>query len=165
VSIGADYISLLDSCGHSVDDIISLAMAMERGPDRDAIYSLEADCYANDLDDEAVVAAVLHLAQAINQANIQKKPLDHGAGSGSKSRCGNRERRGLTSAKWRALRAQIFERDGHACTYCGDVENLCCDHILPLIQGGSNDPENLTTACRTCNSSKGGKTVEAWVMA
>lgn len=138
---------------------------MTRGPDRDAIYSLEENCYATGLDDEETVAAWMQLVKSINEANRIGQPLAHGAERCAKSRDGNRERRGLTSKKWRALRAQIFERDGHACTYCGDVENLCCDHILPLIQGGTNDPENLTTACRTCNSSKGGKTVEAWVMA
>lgn len=68
------------------------------------------------------------------------------------------------SKEWPSLRIAIFERDGFRCTYCGDAESdLECDHIYPVHLGGDNDPENLTTACRSCNRSKGGKTVAEWL--
>ena len=31
------------------------------------------------------------------------------------------------------------------------------DHVIPLILGGSNGPENLVIACPRCNLSKGAK--------
>lgn len=66
--------------------------------------------------------------------------------------------------EWAALREQVFVRDDFRCGYCGvrggDLE---CDHIYPVHLGGDNDPENLTTACRSCNRSKGGKTVAEWL--
>lgn len=74
-----------------------------------------------------------------------------------------RSRRRMGDTEWYPLRETVFERDGYACTYCGSTENLACDHIVPLIQGGSNDLDNLTTACRSCNSSKSGRTPEEWV--
>ena len=34
------------------------------------------------------------------------------------------------------------------------------DHIIPQSLGGLNTPENLTTACLTCNSIKSGRTYD-----
>ena len=59
-------------------------------------------------------------------------------------------------------RAIIFERDAHACTYCGARNELQGDHIIPLSRGGTNAFNNLTTACKPCNQSKGSKTPEEW---
>lgn len=71
-----------------------------------------------------------------------------------------RKRRGLSESEWQALRITVMERDGEQCRYCGDTEGpFHCDHIVPLAQGGTNDLENLTVACRFCNSSKSGKPV------
>ncbi len=58
----------------------------------------------------------------------------------------------------RVRRLDVFERDGPFCAYC-DVEldetTFTIDHIEAFSRGGSDDPENLTVACRSCNSSKG----------
>jgi hypothetical protein len=53
------------------------------------------------------------------------------------------------------VRAAVWMRDGGACVYCGATDDLTIDHVTPRIIGGTNDPENLVTACRPCNSSKG----------
>ena len=61
----------------------------------------------------------------------------------------------------KAIRFSIFSRDGFTCRYCGrqsDVVVLVIDHVIPVCQGGTNDPENLITACDECNSGKGGRT-------
>ena len=69
----------------------------------------------------------------------------------------------ITGAEWTSLRAFVFDRDGFACVYCGASEvELECDHVFPVSRGGGNEPENLATACRDCNRSKGGKTPEEW---
>lgn len=56
------------------------------------------------------------------------------------------------------LRFTILHRDNHTCQYCGaqapDVR-LEVDHIVPLAQGGTNDPDNLLAACYGCNRGKG----------
>lgn len=54
--------------------------------------------------------------------------------------------------------AQVRQRDGGSCRYCGSKENLSIDHIVPRCQGGGDEPENLVVACRSCNSRKGGRT-------
>lgn len=70
----------------------------------------------------------------------------------------------LTDASWWPLVGRVFRRDGHACTYCGAGEDyvLHCDHIAPISRGGSNDIENLTTACEACNCSKRDKLPHEW---
>lgn len=55
------------------------------------------------------------------------------------------------------LRFAVLQRDGFRCRYCGhhppDVQ-LQVDHIVPRSRGGSDDPENLPTACSDCNQGK-----------
>lgn len=54
-----------------------------------------------------------------------------------------------------ALRWDIWERDNFTCHHCGARRYLAVDHILPESKGGTLDPSNLQTLCRTCNSRKG----------
>lgn len=69
----------------------------------------------------------------------------------------------LPAAEWALLRSQVFERDDYTCTYCSDRGGrLECDHKVPLARGGSNDLENLTTACFACNRSKHSKLLKDW---
>jgi hypothetical protein len=57
------------------------------------------------------------------------------------------------------IRFEIFKRDGFRCVYCGAVPSetilLECDHIKPVVEGGTNEAENLVTACGACNRGKG----------
>lgn len=39
------------------------------------------------------------------------------------------------------------------CSYCGGPGGVV-DHIVPLSRGGTNDWENLTSACASCNARK-----------
>lgn len=71
------------------------------------------------------------------------------------------ERLGLTRSEWLALAGAVLRRDGCVCAYCGAAATEV-DHIVPLIQGGSNDPGNLAAACRPCNGGKSGRTPEQW---
>lgn len=55
------------------------------------------------------------------------------------------------------LRKRVMERDGYACTECGDTNDLTLDHIYPWSKGGPDSYGNLRVLCRPCNSSKGAK--------
>lgn len=50
---------------------------------------------------------------------------------------------------------------GH-CAYCGRTENLSIDHLIPRLHGGEDGADNLVTACRSCNSSKGARDLLEW---
>jgi len=55
---------------------------------------------------------------------------------------------------WELVRARIFERDGHRCSYCGGTGELVIDHVLARAFGGSDADSNLVAACRACNEAR-----------
>jgi 5-methylcytosine-specific restriction endonuclease McrA len=64
------------------------------------------------------------------------------------------------------LRLAIYLRDGFRCLYCcadlhsADPRDITLDHLTPKVDGGSNDPSNLVTACRSCNCSRQDKSLK-----
>jgi hypothetical protein len=60
--------------------------------------------------------------------------------------------------------------EGQPCYYCGRALSVrahadkalrpCRDHIISKAKGGSDDPSNIAVCCRSCNSTKGSKTVD-----
>lgn len=56
------------------------------------------------------------------------------------------------------VRFEIFKRDQFRCRYCGKPVGLGVvlevDHIVPVAEGGTNDPANLVTSCFDCNRGK-----------
>lgn len=161
MSIDADTIRLIADAGGSTDDLCLVAKAGESGPDQASIVDLIGQLRFSDCPPAAIAIAVMALAEKIIENRKRYRYV--GNDNAPTARCGNRQRRGMSDTEWRKLRQIIFERDNFACTYCGSGDDLTCDHVVPLIRGGGNDHDNLTTACRPCNSSKGDKLLEEWV--
>lgn len=72
----------------------------------------------------------------------------------------------MTRAKRKAVskrvRFEVFKRDAFTCQYCGSHPPkviLHVDHIVPVVEGGDNDDDNLVTACQDCNLGKGAKSL------
>jgi hypothetical protein len=66
------------------------------------------------------------------------------------------------------LRFEVLRRDGFRCTYCGATPaeaELHIDHVVPVALGGTDIPENLTTACADCNEGKASTTASAEMVA
>ena len=65
----------------------------------------------------------------------------------------------LGTMKWKELRLRVLARDGWTCTYCHkDIAGIdaTVDHIVSRKSGGELwSMENLTSACKSCNSRKG----------
>lgn len=56
------------------------------------------------------------------------------------------------------LRFEILKRDKFTCRYCGDKAPdviLHIEHIIPVVEGGTNDVQNLVASCASCNLGKG----------
>ena len=51
---------------------------------------------------------------------------------------------------------QMLDRANYSCFTCGSDEQLEVDHSRALMNGGSNDRDNLETLCRDCHSIKTG---------
>lgn len=66
------------------------------------------------------------------------------------------------------LRFEILRRDDHRCRYCGATApdaKLTVDHVVPIALGGTDLPENLVTACSSCNSGKSSIPADADIVA
>lgn len=60
-------------------------------------------------------------------------------------------------------RFETFKRDGFVCQYCGSHPPnviLHVDHIVPVSNGGKNDPDNYITSCDKCNLGKSNISLE-----
>ncbi len=52
-------------------------------------------------------------------------------------------------------RFNVFLRDRFSCQYCGAMEDLTFDHLIPRCRGGLTLWDNVVTACAPCNLAKG----------
>lgn len=60
-------------------------------------------------------------------------------------------------------RRRLLERYDNTCVYCAgrfEQDELTLDHVEPRVKGGDHSEGNLVTACRSCNTAKGG--LPAW---
>jgi hypothetical protein len=100
------------------------------------------------------------------ESRLDYKPdLDEEVGDFLSSDFRNRIRlHKLDPQRWKVIRMQVFARDNYTCHYCGTVGGeLECDHIIPFSKGGSDDMDNLVTACLKCNRSKKDKSYEEFI--
>jgi 5-methylcytosine-specific restriction endonuclease McrA len=61
-----------------------------------------------------------------------------------------------TDYEWKKLCKQYEYR----CIACGKKTKLTVDHVIPLDLGGANTIDNIQPLCKSCNSSKGTKTID-----
>jgi hypothetical protein len=60
-------------------------------------------------------------------------------------------------------RFEVFKRDSFKCQYCGKSSPdivLEVDHIVPVVEGGTNEMINLITSCFDCNRGKGKRQIK-----
>lgn len=58
----------------------------------------------------------------------------------------------------------LHEHQRGRCAVCPSMKSLEIDHVHPIVLGGSSDPSNLQLLCLPCNRSKGGKTMDQWLL-
>jgi hypothetical protein len=57
----------------------------------------------------------------------------------------------------KSVKQYVWQRDRGRCVECGSNEKLEYDHIIPLVEGGSNTDRNIQLLCEKCNRKKGRK--------
>lgn len=62
----------------------------------------------------------------------------------------------FTPKEWDALCSKY----GFRCLCCDKKKPLEADHVIPLSKGGTSWIHNIQPLCKSCNSSKGSKTVD-----
>ena len=61
------------------------------------------------------------------------------------------------SRAYKSKRLQILHRDNYTCYYCGGEANQV-DHVIPISKmGDPMDADNMVSACKRCNVSKGNR--------
>lgn len=127
-----------------------------RAEHREELAAYYAAYNADHRDERAALWAAYY---ASHREEIAADRADHPERSAAATR--NRKARKLGNGGTHTaadIRAQYARQKGR-CIYChekvGDTYHV--DHVMPVILGGSNGPENLVIACPTCNLSKGAK--------
>lgn len=67
------------------------------------------------------------------------------------------ERRVVREPITAEMKRAVFKADGFECVYCSAQSVLEVDHVHPHSLGGTNEMENLVTACNRCNGRKKAK--------
>lgn len=58
----------------------------------------------------------------------------------------------------------VFRRDGYECCYCGnDKTPLTVDHVILWENMGDSVEDNLLSACRKCNKTRGNMDYQDWL--
>lgn len=58
----------------------------------------------------------------------------------------------------------VYRRDSYACRYCGNDETpLTVDHLVLWEEGGPSTEENLLSACKKCNKTRGNTQYGDWL--
>ncbi|MCL4504998.1 MAG: HNH endonuclease [Chloroflexi bacterium] len=66
----------------------------------------------------------------------------------------------LTPREW----LDTLDYFGWRCAYCMRAEFACLDHYVPVVQGGGTTRANCVPACTSCNSAKGGRAPQGYVI-
>lgn len=64
----------------------------------------------------------------------------------------------LTLDQWGTIKKEFNDM----CAYCGKKDKLQQEHFIPLSKGGEYTNNNIISACRSCNCSKGNKDFFEW---
>lgn len=66
----------------------------------------------------------------------------------------------LTPREW----LDTLEYFGWRCAYCLRSDFACLDHYVPVVQGGGTTQANCVPACMSCNSAKGGRAPQGYLI-
>lgn len=92
--------------------------------------------------------------------------------SATREQWSKRPNRESLSKRLGKVAVAIRERDDHKCQYCGKrevsvpparpVDKHQLDHLIPRVEGGKDEPTNLVTACKSCNSARHTMSLKEW---
>jgi len=73
------------------------------------------------------------------------------------------QRRRAKTSEFVVLEKDIASIYSRPCVRCNTTSNITLDHIIPLSRGGAHSVGNFQPLCKSCNSSKGAKTMTEWI--
>jgi hypothetical protein len=93
----------------------------------------------------------------------------------SRSALGGKINYGFVSDRFKALRDGQATMSGtnrewqreqelpKECVFCGTLDNLQVDHLIPRSRGGCDSADNTVWSCLSCNASRGDQGVFQWL--
>lgn len=76
----------------------------------------------------------------------------------------HRRRQHLKQSNYLITPKEINKILANNCFYCESKGSMTLDHVVPISRNGLHKIGNLVAACKSCNSSKGNKTIMEWKM-
>lgn len=93
------------------------------------------------------------MPNAPRRFQLHPKPAHGGKRPATVQRCKKYRTKG-----WEQTRQRIIARDAMQCQICGDLcigkGNAHVDHVIAVVNGGSDDDDNLRLACASCHNSR-----------
>ena len=68
----------------------------------------------------------------------------------------------LNNGIYEVLKKEIIRLYNSPCIYCGSIDSIEADHVIPISRGGTHSIGNLVPACQKCNRSKSDKYLVEW---
>ena len=107
-------------------------------------------------------------------ANWYAKNAEHDRNKTKEWRNNNPEKTRLQNLRYRTSKAKngvykiskkyLLNLYSSSCYVCGSKSDIEVDHIIPISRGGTHSEGNLQPLCRSCNASKGAKTMSEWLL-
>ena len=63
---------------------------------------------------------------------------------------------------FKVSKKELIKLYNSPCFYCGSLNKITLDHVVPISRGGSHGIGNLVPACSFCNGSKHNKFLVEW---
>jgi len=90
---------------------------------------------------------------------VEREILEHGPQGITKAIIRKTQRKIEGNVMW-----AVYRRDKYSCRYCGKTGvPLSVDHLILWEDGGPSTQENLVSACKPCNRTRGSVQYEDWI--
>ena len=100
--------------------------------------------------------AKVGVARPIGKGTYTRLPITNPVIEGILMARGINGKKELLTTQWKEQRKRVLIRDCYECAYCGQ-EATQVDHIIPRVDGGTHELDNLVAACARCNGLKGSR--------
>lgn len=79
-----------------------------------------------------------------------------------KNYCSKRRSNKAANGVFKVTEKELKKLYSSSCIYCGSLNSIEADHVIPISKGGRHSIGNLVPACRSCNASKKNKFLVEW---
>jgi 5-methylcytosine-specific restriction endonuclease McrA len=100
----------------------------------------------------------------VNKERIAKVSRKYHVSNPERARDAAHRRRSIqmNNGSFKIYKKELFKIYNSPCFYCGSLNKITIDHIVPISRGGAHSIGNLVAACAFCNGSKHNKLLVEW---